>query len=150
MTDYMATDHEMQKQPDALEFMRQAANGDAFVFDAMWSFWNFAHVWDDLIDGSSWDMEKKEQAFKALHDFVIGLLVNPFVLRYASEVRAMLTSAMSRCLEGDRMAASDNPREKELSSAVRCADIDVLMHYAYLHCGWTTMREFSKKRRYDE
>ena len=64
MTDYMDTEHERRKQPDAKRLIEEVANGDVAVYNAMWSFWNFAHVFDDLVDGYDWDEEKKEQIFK--------------------------------------------------------------------------------------
>lgn len=149
MTDYMATPHEQAKQPDAQPFIQEAANGDVAVYNAMWSFWNFAHVFDDLIDGSNWPADKKEQAFKALHDFVVDLLLNPFVQRNALEMRAMFVSALTRCLDGDRLAEHPDERQRVLAPALRCADIDVLMHMAYLHRGWEVMRSYSGKREYD-
>jgi hypothetical protein len=54
MSDYMSTPEETAKQPDALAIVQQiaAAAGperQAAAFNAIWSFWNFAHVFDDLM-----------------------------------------------------------------------------------------------------
>jgi len=149
MTDYMATEHEMKKQPDALETFQRIANGDAAVFNALWSFWNMAHVFDDLLDGSGWPEEKKEQAMKALHDFVVDLLLNPFIRQNAAELRGLFVMAMTRALDGDRFEKSRDAFRKSLAPAVRCGDIDVIMGIAYLARGWGGLRQFSNLRDYD-
>jgi hypothetical protein len=146
MIDYMASEKETKKQPDALRFMREAAGDNDMVFDAMWSFWNFAHVFDDLIDGERPD---KEQAFKALHDFVRAVMLNPFVQANAGSIFALFVSAMTRCIDGDKMAESGDLTEAQLAPAVRCGDIDVIMHMLYLHKGWSTLRSYSEMRKYD-
>jgi hypothetical protein len=150
MNDYMATEHEMKKQPDALPFFREVAGDDQQVFDALWSFWNFAHVFDDLIDEIKWPDEKKELAFKALHDFTRCMMLNPFVQCNVASIFAMMTSAITRCLDGDKMAKSESLFEAQLAPAVRCGDIDVIMHIVYLCKGWEGLREYSAMRQYDE
>lgn len=145
----MQTAEEQKKQPDAYKFFELASDGDIAVKNAMTSFWNFAHVFDDLIDEVKWPKEKKEMAFKALHDFVVDLLVNPFVRSNALGLQALFVSALTRCLDGDEIAKSAVDAERALAPAVRCGDIDVIMHMAYLHRGWDVMRGFSQMRKYD-
>ena len=67
MSDYMSQPHEQAKQPDALATCQMIAKAagplqEAAVFNALWSFWNFSHVFDDLMDGSQWADEKKALA----------------------------------------------------------------------------------------
>ena len=149
MMDYMDRHAEQMKHPTVVPFIDAVGGQDQAVKNAMWSFWCFAHAWDDLIDGSDWDSARKEQAFKALHDFVQDLLLNPFVVANARSMQAMLTMALTRCLDGDRMEASEDASERALAPAVRCADVDVLMHMVYLAKGWSGLREWSKLRKYD-
>ena len=145
MTDYMATDLEMKKQPEAFDYISKASAGNPLVFGAMWSFWNFAHAWDDLIDGSDWKQERKEQAWKALHDFTTSLMVNPFVRDNSTSIHGMMVSAITRAIDGDTKF-KDSP----LGPAVRCGDIDVLLHLVYLYRGYEGLREYSAMREYDE
>lgn len=147
MLDYMDTPEEVTKNPQAKREFALIANGDPAVFNLLWSFWSFEHVWDDLIDSQK-DLseEKKEQMFKALHDFVTDLLVNPFVMQHRLELRALFVSAMTRCLDGDRMEREQNI----LAPAVRCGDVDVVAHIAYLHRGWEFLRQIGRIRTYDK
>ena len=149
MSDYMDQPHEQQKHPDVMRFIEEVSQGDQAIANAMWSFWCFAHVFDDLVDESKMEGHKKELAFKALHDFVQDLLLNPFVLRHASSLLGMFTMAMTRCLDGDEMEKSLVAEERALAPAVRCGDVDVLMHFAYLARGWMGLRKFSPMRKYD-
>lgn len=143
MTDYMQTPEETAKQPDAYKVFEEIADGDVRVYNFLVSFWNFEHVFDDLLDNSTMPVEKKEMAMKALHDFVVDLLLNPFVRQHASELRALMVSAITRNMDGDSI------KQKELSPAVRCGDVDLIVHVAYLAGGWAKMREISKRREYD-
>lgn len=54
------------------------AAGDAVLFEAMWSFVNFAHAFDDLIDESEWNSETREAAVTMLHDAVVDVLTTEF------------------------------------------------------------------------
>ena len=148
MKDYMESEVETKKQPDALPWLRQIANGDQAVFGLVWSLWNMAHVWDDLIDESNWSLEKKEQAYKALEMFTSNLLLNPFVHAHNAELRALLTSAIARQIGGDHIATV--PAQRQHAPATRCADIDIFVHIAGLHLGWDKMIEFSKQREIDK
>lgn len=149
MIDYMLRPEEQKKQPDALKEIQAIANGDQAVFNCLWSFWNFAHVFDDLIDGSDWPEDRKEQAWKALHDWTVDLLLNPFVRDNARELRALFVSAIARAIDGDAMAASQDPERRALAPAVRCGDVDVILHIAYLAGGWEALRKFGPRRDYD-
>lgn len=168
------------------------AAGDQVLFDAMWSFANFAHAFDDLIDESGWNAEQREAAVTMLHDAVVdyltaefegtsheqlggrylnwtfrfepvrraaarkawldffgALAANPLIVDHAAQVRAVLVQALTRCLDGDTMAASVDPIKRQLAPAVRCGDVDVIFHLVYLARGWAALRECSKFREYD-
>lgn len=163
------------------------AAGDAELFDAMWSFANFAHAFDDLIDESGWNKEAREAAVSLLHDAVVrmdsasylklanfywnaarrfeaddetwalaafdmffwNLRHNLFIQPRCKEIQTMLVQALTRCLDGDEMAADVNPERRALAPAVRCGDVDVIFHMVYLARGWAALRECSAVREYD-
>ena len=150
MTDYMGTAAELEKHDKILEVVRVASGGNPECAAAIWSYWNFAHVFDDLLDGSAFDAEKKEQAMKALHDFVTDLLINPFVTNNAHSLHSMFVQSMTRNMDGDAMLSSENPEIRTMSSPVRCGDVDVIFHMAYLAGGWQRLREMAKYRSYDD
>lgn len=150
MTDYMGTAAELEKHDKIEEVLTEASGGNSQVAAAIWSYWNFAHVFDDLLDGSTFDAEKKEQAMKALHDFVTDLMLNPFVTQNARSLHGMFVQSMTRNMDGDAMLKSENPEIRTMSSPVRCGDVDVIFHMAYLAGGWQRLREMAKFRSYDD
>jgi hypothetical protein len=95
-------------------------------------------------------MERKEQAMKALHDFVVTLLLNPFVRDHAHELRAVFVQAIARSLDGDRMATDEDAAVRALAPAVRCGDVDVILQIAYLAGGYSALRTWGKLREYDQ
>jgi hypothetical protein len=153
--DYMSAPEQRAKQPTILgvcqKIARAAGPGrEAQTFNALWSFWNFAQAWDDLIDESNWPKERKDLAWRALQEFTSDLLLNPLYREHAAEFRALFTSAICRAIDGDAMAASGDPEREALAPAVRCGDIDILAHVAYLAGGWELMREIGAARDYDK
>lgn len=152
--DYMSQAHEQAKQPDALATCQKIAKAagperEGAVFNALWSFWNFSHVFDDLIDGSHWPKEKKALAWRAVQEFTSDLLLNPFYRAHGAEVRALFTSAIFRQMAGDELAQGTLEQSKQ-APVVRCADIDILVHFAYLTGGWELARAISNAREYDQ
>lgn len=146
MTDYMATPAEREKHPNALRFFEAVAEGDANVLAFLWAMWNFSQAFDDLVDGDKpLTPEGKAQTFKALHDFITELMLNPFVQTFKPQLHVMMVSMMTRCLDGDEMEAQGNP----VAPAVRCGDVDLAMMVAYLHKGWPRLRELAEFRKYD-
>lgn len=154
MTDYMTQPKELAKQPDAKAVFEQIARyrhspvEQQQVLDALWSFWNFAHAFDDLIDESGWPIEKKELAWKALQQFTQNLLVNPFIYNNAVSIEALLTSGIERQLAAEDLAKRGET--EELLRAVRCADVDFIVHLARLAGGWEAMRAVGSRRDYDK
>lgn len=204
--DYMTSSRELAKHarqarargevpmPQASrDLIEQVAAGDPVLFAAMWSFWNFAHAFDDLLDENVLGKGKQEELMTLLHDAVVGVLIegesaavlrlqrvwgrmlglsgweadqqqlaqqawdnfwrslreNPLLRRHAAEVRGLLVQCMTRCLDGDEMAHSPDARVACLAPAVRCGDVDVLMHLVYLARGWAALRTLSARRMYD-
>lgn len=141
---YMERKEEVEKHPTAIKVFQLIANGNDAVFKALTAVWNFEHAFDDLIDeGQPKDEATKQLMFKAMAEFVDTLLTNPFVKAYADDFRAMLVSMVIRGLAGDRM--KDSP----LSPAIRCGDIDFIMHIAYLHRGFDFQQTLESHRVYD-
>lgn len=155
-TDYMSTPEETAKQPRAeaicwkIAKFRNSPVEQQQVFDALWSFWNFAHAFDDLVDGDvKLDApEKKEMAWRALQQFVTNLLINPMVFNNAVALEALFTSAVNRQILADVLEG--NGDSKELIRAVRCADLDIIVHFARIAGGRPAMEEVNKLMRYDE
>lgn len=153
--DYMSQPEEQAKQPDALAACQRIAKAagperETAVFNALWSFWNFSHVFDDLIDGSNWSDERKALAWRALQEFTSDLLLNPFYRAHGAEIRAMFTNGIFRQMAGDAMAQHGSLAVAKLAPAVRCADIDILVHFAYLTGGWELAQQISLAREYDK
>lgn len=195
---YMTRDDELAKQPDALPMFERiaaasVAHAPGDVFNALWSFWNFAHALDDLIDETGLNLEEKETALKVVFDFVGNLLANPddvshglpmgilwrelagkaqwpedrreladaaldsftnnlvgnpFYTRHAEAHRAMFDMMIARTLDAEWIERT-RPVLQALLPAVRCADVDFIVHCARLAGGWTLMREVGRLRDYD-
>lgn len=182
----------------ALTYLHEMAGTNDDVFNVMWSFWNFEHAWDDLLDESAFGPEVKLAAMQALHDAVVFALLpgnewnvgaecadpfwkawtllvdhcgwselrkelaekarqaffcdlwrNPFVRQHRHELRALFVQAMLRGIAGDEMAASAKAERRALAPAVRCGDVDVMIHLVYLARGWVAACEWSSRRDYD-
>lgn len=149
MNDYMDNPEQEKKHPTVKAAFEAIADGRPEVFHLLWSFWNFSQVFDDLIDAHELPAEIKEQMFKALHDFTVTLLLNPFVREHAHELRAVFAQAITKNLDGDEMAKSEDAETRALAPAVRCADVDVIVQIAYLAGGYSALRKWSKLRAYD-
>lgn len=160
-TDYMGTPVEIAKQPHAEMIFREIAawrsdpKEKAQVLRALRSFWAFAHAFDDLVDGdfhgrtptnTDEQRRKKELAWRALAEFVSNLLTNPFLFTNAESVDAILISAIGRQLDGDLL--EQRGESADLQRAVRCADLDVILHLARLAGGWECMRAVAPMVRY--
>jgi len=58
-----------------LDIIHVLAGDDDHVFNAMWSFWNCAQAFDDLLDESGGNAEQIEAVMTGLHDAVVYALV---------------------------------------------------------------------------
>lgn len=148
----MGQEPERLKRPHAEKIFREIAawrsepKEQEQVFRALWALWNFAHVWDDLIDrdcpdameNGRWKLEQKELMTKALGELVSNLLTNPFLFTNADSVEALMVSAIARHLDGDILAARGE--SEEMQRVVRCGDVDLVLHLARLAGGWECMR----------
>lgn len=147
MKDYMERPEEVKKQPDALSTFEILGKQQPALGLALKHFWNFAHAFDDLVDESQWDEERKEQAWKALEGFVTDLLCNPIYTQFANEARILFTTAIHRQLAGD---ALEQRGEKVQAAVCRCADIDIMVGLTHLVSGWDAASIISKLRDYDK
>lgn len=135
---------EVKKHPDVTRFFQDLAKGDTGVMALLRAFWSFSQAFDDLMDESKWDDEKKQQGWKALRDFTNQLLLSRFVNDHRFELKALFESAIVRTITADTVM-KDHP----LAPAVRCGDVDILVHIAGLAHGWDKMIEVSNQRDYD-
>jgi len=123
------------------------------MFNASSSFWDMEHCFDDLLDNSGWPPEKKLLALKALQNFVVALLENPFYVKNADAFKALFVTAIARNIAGDQFAASKDAQERAMAPAIRCADIDIFTYFAHLAGGWEfaqLMNSKHKLRIYDK
>jgi hypothetical protein len=157
--DYCTTPEEAAKIGRGLVMLREIAchrkdEGERDdLFKAAWAFWNFEHVFDDLLDNSNWPPEKKLLALKGLEQFTVALLENPFYVKNADAFKALFVTAIARNIAGDQFAASKEIKERMMAPAIRCADIDVFLYFAHLAGGWEfaqTMNSKHKLRIYDK
>ena len=122
------------------------------LFKAAWAFWNFEHVFDDLIDNCGWSADNKFLALKALEQFTVALLENPYYVKNADAFKALFVTAISRNIAGDQFAGSKDAQERAMAPAIRCADIDIFLYFAHLAGGWEfaqVMNSKHKLRMYD-
>lgn len=98
---------------------------------------------------SNMNAEAKALAERALYDFCGNLVSNPVYTQHGAAHLAMFHSMIFRCLKGDEMAQSLKPHVRELAPAVRCGDIDFIVHVAMLVGGWDVARQISRIMEYD-
>lgn len=121
-------------------------------FKASFAFWNFSQLFDDLVDNSGWDAQRKLLALRGLQDFVVALLTNPVYRDHAGAFEGLFVTAIARVIAGDEFERSKDARERALAPAIKCSDIDVFSYFATLAGGFDFMLEMNTKenlRRYD-
>ena len=121
-------------------------------FKASFAFWNFSQLFDDLVDNSGWDAQKKLLALRGLQDFVVALLANPVYRDHAGAFEGLFVTAIARVIAGDEFERSKDARERALAPAIKCADIDVFAYFAHLAGGFDFMQEMGSRnelRKYD-
>lgn len=148
MTTYCDKPEEVAANPHAKQLMHEVANGNQAAFEWMWDFWCFTHVIDDLVDA-----DKKlttAEAAMALAQFVTALSLNPFYIQNVASLYPLIISACNRWIDGDAMDKSGDQRSRIHSEVVRCGDLELFLHIAFLTGGWDHMRKMSGRvRRYD-
>jgi hypothetical protein len=96
-----------------------------------------------------WSTARKNLAAAAIQRFFVMLESNPFIRTNAAQIKAMMVQTMLRCLTGDLMARSEDPRKRALAPAVRCGDVDLFMHMIYLARGFAAASVWCGKLGYD-
>ena len=145
---YAAKPSELDQNPRAPELLIQIANGNQDALRWMWSLWCFTHLYDDLVD-----KDKKvtaDEASSELCRFIEQMTLNKFYRDNASGLLALLVSALNRWQMGDEMAKSSDSKQIIMARAVRCGDVDLYLHVAYLTGGWEHMRSMSALMGFDK
>lgn len=113
------------------------------------AYQRFLQVCAHLERRAQWDAQRRSLAAAAILNFFVMLEGNPFVRSNAEQVKAMMVQTMLRCLSGDLLAASEDPRKRALAPAVRCGDVDLFMHMIYLARGFAAATAWCGKLGYD-
>lgn len=106
-------------------------------------------LWHFLEDRTHWSKARRILAATARNRFFGMLRLNPFAVKHAHQLRAMLVQTMLRCISGDVMAASPDARKRALAPAVRCGDVDLFMHIIYLARGFAAATAWCGTLGYD-
>ena len=147
MSDYVDKPLEQAQNPEAKGLIAEITEGNPAAYDFLWRFWNFMHVYDDLLDRDKPVLP--EEAIRELLAFVSAISFNPFYLENRQSLFTMLVMVCNRNLVGDAWK-SGTMEQRVLSPAVRCGDLDLYAHVAYLCGGWRRMRILDEKiRTYD-
>lgn len=125
----------------------EALNGA--IADPAPAYMRFLHVCAHLERRTNWSRARKNLAANALLKFFQMLRGNPFIRSNADQMKAMLVQALLRCLSGDLMAISPDPRKRALAPAVRCGDVDLFLHMIYLARGFAAATTWCGKLGYD-
>lgn len=147
MLDYCDAPDEKAKNPEAKRDMLRIANGDRDAFSFLWRLWCFEHCFDDLIDRDK--PVDAEAAVRTLIQFINELSFNSFYEEHKESLFPLIVMMANRSLDGDEWAKSDNPEKRAASNVVRCGDVDLFLHVAYLTGGWDHMRSVKDARSYD-
>ena len=137
MIDYADKPAEVSENPLAKRLIVKITNGnhDAYIF--LWRFWCFMHAFDDLVDK---DKEvHPEEAIRELVLFLNEISFNPFYNLNKQSLFSFIAMVANRAIVGDQWRAGTD-EQKALSSAVRCGDLDLYAHVAFLCGGWDHMR----------
>jgi len=102
---------------------------------------------DDLIDGDK--QQTPEVIVKSLLRFVDTLSNNEFYNKWKHSLFPLIVQACARWLDGDIMMRSENERDHIRAEVVKCGDIEIFLHVAYICGGWDYMRSIKDLRTYD-
>lgn len=145
--DYCDTPDELDQRPEAKKWITAVANGNPMAFEFVWRFWCFSQCFDDLIDRDK--PVSPEVAMRELVLFVETISSNPFYLEHKGALLGLMIQAATRAMDGDEWGKSEDRMKRLASHVVRCGDIDLFMHVAYLTGGWDYMRSVRELRSYD-
>lgn len=145
--DYCDAPDEAAKNPDAKTHFLEFAKGDAAAFEFMWGFWCFFHCYDDLVDRDK--PVPAEVGVQALANFLFMISFNSFYQTHKDQLFPFLLQVCNRWLSGDEWERSDDVEQQKVSHVVRCGDLEMYFHIAFLTGGWEHMRAMKFARGYD-
>jgi hypothetical protein len=144
MIDYADKPVEAYQNPSAKGMIERitCGNTDARVF--LWRFWCFMHAFDDLID-----RDKPVSADEAIRELVLFLQeisFNPFYNAHKGSLFGFIAMVANRAIVGEQWKAGTD-EQKMASASVRCGDLDLYSHIAFLCGGWDHMRNLDPEIR---
>lgn len=107
----------------------------------MCAFWDFNHVFDDLVD-----QDKPvgiEVAAMALATLTEELTMNPFWHKWGAHLLPLYLSCINRWVDGETWP------DKKQAAVIRCGDVDFMLQFAYCTGGWQHLRACKAARSYD-
>ena len=145
MIDYADKPSEIAENPMAKAMIEKitCGNRDASVF--LWRFWCFMHAFDDLVDKDK--PVSPEEAVRELVLFLNEISFNPFYAANKASLFSFIAMVGNRAITGDQWRESGNEQQKAASPAVRCGDLDLYAHIAFLCGGWDHMRNLDPEIR---
>jgi hypothetical protein len=143
--DYVDSPEERAKNPEARGMITRICNGNQDAETFLWRFWNFMHAFDDAIDRDF--PVDGAKVTRELMKFLVEIAFNPFFQRHKESLMSMMVMVANRNIVGDEWAKSADPHVKACSQAVRCGDLDLYAHIAFLCGGWDFMREIDHEMR---
>lgn len=145
--DYVESPEELAERPHSRAWLEAAANGDAAAFDFLWRIWNWLQAFDDLLD-----LDKPLRAAAAVREWALlmqMLASNPFWLHHRAQLLPLIIQLCARNIDGDAMAEGEaDPVTRGQAEVVRCGDVDLVAHVAFITGGWDHMRSLDL-RNYD-
>ena len=145
---YCDTPDEVAKNPEAKKYITLCANGNALAYDFAWRFWCFTHCIDDLLDGDK--KASPEIIVKSFIGFIDILTNNQFYQTHKIGLYPLMAQACARWLDGDALSKSESEEDRIRGEVVRCGDIEIYLHIAYLTGGWDYMRSLKQIRTFDK
>lgn len=145
--DYCDSPDERAKNPEAKRHFVEIARGDQDALRFMWVFWNFSHVYDDLVDRDKpvGVEDAARWAVRLLEEFTF----NPFFLRHKLALFPHVVGVFNRWCDGEQWEKSGTPSQVAAAHVVKCGDVDLYLNVAYLIGGWEHLRAMKDARGYD-
>lgn len=147
MTDYCAAPDEVVKNPAARGHMLAIAKGNQDAFRFMWVFWNFTHLYDDLVDNDK--PVTVEQAAKWAIHLLEEFSFNKFYRDNMLALFPHVVGVFNRWCDGEEWEKSGTPAQVAAATVVKCGDVDLYLNVAYIVGGWDHLRSMKDARGYD-
>lgn len=144
---YCATKAERAKNPEAETWLRRCAGDDPHAFDFCWTVWCYTHMLDDLVDRDE-PVDHTAVAAESMN-FIRMLAFNPFFLEHRNQLFAMLNTTFYNWLDAERVHDIGGHDNAIRASVLRCSDIQIYLHVAFLVGGWSHMLACREMRTFD-